>query len=550
MVNVKLIKRNINSWFLISLFFVLLIILPTFTIIFKVFEPPNEIWFHIKTYLLPEYTKNTLILIGITAFLTSIIGVSLAWIISLYEFPLRKVLEWGLILPLSIPPYIAAYTYGGLFSYTGGIQLFLRKQNLFVDQKYFNIMSIEGTIFIFTLFMFPYIYIISKSFLTKQSASLIESSRSLGRSPFETFIYVGLPILKTSIVGGVILVILEVLNDYGVVKYFGVKTFSTAIFSAWFSFGDVTSAVRLSLLLMLIVLIVLLLERLSRGRKAYSYSNTKIRPLKRIKLKGSKAILATSYGLIILGLGFIIPTLQLLSWGLLTYHKVDLANYLFLSINTFLNALIATIIIIGFALVIANYSRLYKTKLSKIISRITTLGYSIPGAVIAIAVMTSFIGMDNRFYPLYQLSNPETKKLVLTSSLLMLLFAYVIRYMAIGYNSIESGFDKIGDTFHEASRTLGMSRVQTFIKVDIPMLKPSLISAAILVFIDVLKELPLTLILRPYNYNTLATKTYEYANDEMIHEASIPALMIIIISVLAIYLLNKTAGKVGKRVDY
>ncbi|QVK17690.1 iron ABC transporter permease [Mycoplasmatota bacterium] len=544
------VKRNFNGWFLISLLFVLLIILPTTTILFKVFEQPNDVWFHIKTYLLPEYTQNTLYLISITALLTSIIGVSLAWVISVYDFPLRKMLEWSLILPLSIPPYIAAYTYGGLFSYTGSIQVFFRTNNISVNPKYFDIMTMEGTIFIFTMFMFPYIYIISKSFLEKQSAALIESSRILGRSPFETFIYIGLPILKTSIIGGVILVILEVLNDYGVVKYFGIKTFSTAIFTAWFSFGDVTSAVRLSVLLMMIVGIVLVLERFSRGRTNYSYANTKIRPIKRTRLTGIKALLATSYGLIVLAVGFIIPTLQLFSWGLLTIRKINFTSYLFLSLNTFINALIATIIIVLFALIIGNYSRLFKTRLSKIITRITTLGYSIPGAVIAIAVITSFITVDNNFYPLYKFFNPDTKKLVLTSSLIMLLFAYVIRYMAIGYNSIESGFDKIGNTFHEASRTLGMNRIKTFLKVDIPMLKPSIISSIILVFIDVLKELPLTLILRPFNYNTLATKSYEYANDEMIHEAAIPALMIIMISVLSIYILNKIVGKVGKRVDY
>ncbi len=549
MLNRLSIKRNLNIWFVISFIFVLLIILPTLNIIFKVFEQPNDIWYHIKEFLLPEYTKNTLLLVIVTALLTSIIGVSLAWIISIYDFPLRKILVWGLILPLSIPPYIAAYTYGGLFSYTGSIQVLFRNLNINIDQKYFDIMSLKGTIFVFTFFMYPYIYMISKSFLEKQSASLFESSRILGKSPFQTFIYVGLPILKTSIIGGAILVILEVLNDYGVVKYFGIQTFSTAIFTAWFSFGDVTSAVRLAVLLMLIVVFVLVLERLSRGRIAYSYANTKIRPLKKIKLRGIKAILATSYGVLILSLGFTIPTLQLVSWGLFTYYKINI-SYLFLTLNTFINAITVTIVIVIFALIIANYSRLYKTRLSKIMSRLTTLGYSIPGAVIAVAVITSFIAIDNHFYRFYQLFNPNIKKLVLTSSIFMLLFAYIIRYMAIGYNSIESGFDKIGSTFHEASRSLGMNSVKTFIKVDIPMLKPAIISASILVFIDVLKELPLTLILRPFNYDTLATKTYEYANDEMIHEAAIPALMIVGISVLAILGLNKAIGKAGKKNDY
>jgi len=539
----QILKRNVNFWSITSFIFLLLIIVPSLNILLKIFNSPDEIWFHVKEYLLADYVKNTLIIIFFTGIFSGLIGVTLAWIVSMYEFPFRKMFVWGLLLPLAIPPYIAAYTYSGMLSYTGFIQVFLRNNfNIVVNQKYFNIMNIQGSIAIFTLFLFPYVFIICKSFLQKQSASLIETSRLLGRNQFQTFIYIGLPLLRTALFGSVTLVILETLNDYGVVNYFNIKTFSTAIFTAWFSFGSVDTAIRLSTIAMIIVMVVLILEKLARG-KVYGSTTTKVKPLVRMKLKGYKQYLASMYGFIILSISFIIPTLQLLKWSTLSYRRVLNIRFLFLSINTFSIAVVATVIVIIVSLIIANYDRIFKNSLSKIATRITTLGYSIPGAVIAIAVITFFILIDRNLFPLYQLINRSSKTLVLTSSIYMLLFAYVLRFMAIGYNSIESGFEKVGLHYYEASRTLGQNKIKTFIYVDLPMLKPAIISGALLVFIDVIKELPLTLILRPFNYGTLATVAQEYANDEMILEASIPSLLIIAISVIAILLLNRVYKK-------
>lgn len=540
----KYIKHKLSSWGFLSFIFVLLVIMPCIYIFIHLLDKPNENWYHIKTYLLKDYVVNTIKIVISTGIFTMIIGTTLAWLIATYEFPLRKFFKWALILPLTVPPYIAAYTYNGVFNYTGVVQKFFRdvmKMNL--DPKYFDIMSLKGCVFIFTVFLFPYVYMITRAFLEKQSASLIENARILGRGSISIFLHVILPISRGAIVGGASLVILEVLNDFGVVSYFGVQTFSTAIFKTWFSMGDTSTAVKLASMLMFTVFILLSTEKWIRGRKKYSYTTAKVRSIVPIKLKGIKAIGAFVYCFIVLSLGFIIPLLQLSQWGILTYKQVLNIKFITLIFNTIWVATIPTITIIIMALIIANFCRINNKGISKIFSKISILGYSVPGAVIAIGVILFMVSLDRHMVWIYKIIDPSSKTLILSTSIFMLIFAYAIRFLAIGYQSIESGFDKIGMKFFEASRTLGHNVTKTFFKVDLPMIKPAVISAFALVFVEIVKELPLTLILRPFNFNTLSTKTYEYAGNEMIHEASIPALIIILISIASVYLLYKIGDK-------
>lgn len=544
MIKIRDIKNNINIWSVLSFIFICLIILPNLNILMNLLNKPNENWLHIKTYLLKDYIVNSLILITFTGVFTTLIGTGLSWIVSAYEFPGRNFFKWTLVLPLAIPPYIGAYTYNGIFDYTGVVQTTLRNNfNIQVSQKYFDIMSMRGSIFIFTIFLFPYVYIITKSFLQKQSASLIENARILGKSQLEIFLHVVLPISRASIVGGVSLVVLEVLNDYGVVKYFGITTFSTAIFKTWFGMGDVDSAIRLSAILLFMVFTILIIEKILRGRKKFSFSNTKFRPITRQQLKGGKSILAFMFCFFIFSVGFIIPTLQLTHWSLITYRKILDIEFWSLTFSSISVALLAAGLITIIATIIANYCRLNDNIISKIYSKATTVGYSIPGAVIAIAVIVFFIDLDNKLFWFYKLFNKDTGKLVLSTSIVMLIFAYIVRFLAIGFNSIEAGFEKVGKKFSEASRTLGMNMTETFFKVDFKMIKPAILSGFILVFVDILKELPLTLILRPFNFNTLATKSFEYANDEMIHEAAVSSLIIIIISIISIYFFYKASDR-------
>ena len=547
LIKTRLLKTNLNMWSILSLVFVLLIILPMLNIFLNIFNETSEYWPHIKEYLLFNYIISTFTLVTFSGLFTVIIGTSLAWLVTAYKFPMSGFFKWGLILPIAVPSYIAGFTYHGLLNYTGVIQAFLRNSlDIQVNQRYFNIMSTRGAVFILTMVLYPYVFAIVRAFLTKQSADLIENARVLGKSPLEVFFQVVLPISRAAIIGGVSLVILEVLNEFGLVSYFGIPTFSVAIFRTWFGLSDLDSAVRLAAILMVMVLAILLAEKVIRGRKRFSYSTSKVRPISPTDLKGTKGHLAFGYCFAIFSFGFLIPTLQLIHWAFLTYQDVLNANFLGYLFNSVKVASIASVIIVFIALIISNYCRIKENFLTKVYTRITILGYSIPGAVIAVVVMIFFISLDNRLYGVYQVITPTSGRLVLTTSLAMLIFAYIVRFLGIGYNSIESGFDKIGKSYFEASRMLGMSVTKTFFKIDLAMIKTAIFSGFILVFVDILKELPLTMILRTFNFHTLATKAYQYANDEMIHEAAIASLFIIFSSAILIYFLNKNLVKEGR----
>ncbi len=532
-----------KGWALASLLFITIILIPNLLIAVEFFTEGNENWLHIREYLLKDYLQNSVVIIIFTALATMLIGTSLAWLITIYQFPMRNFLKWALILPLAIPPYIAAYTFHGILNYTGVIQSTLRNSfDMQVNQSYFNIMSIQGAIFIFTVTLFPYVYAITRSFFQNLSASVLENARLLGGNDIDTFFRVALPISRAAIVGSVTLVILEVLNDYGVTSYFGIQTISTAIFRTWYGMMDLDSALKLAGTLMVIVMVVLMLERILRGRKKFFDPSSKVRPIQPKKLTGAKAWGVFAYCFGIFTIAFIIPLLQLLRWAFMTYEKVFNAQFIVLAKNSVLVASIASVIIIFIALIISNYTRLQSGLLTKFISRVTTLGYSIPGAAIAIAVITIFISLDQYIVTFLAQFNLKPE-FVLRTTLVMLIFAYVIRFLAIGFNNIEAGFEKIGNRYSETSRMLGASTLRTFFLVDLPLLRGAIASGFILVFVDILKELPLTLFLQPFNFSTLATQAFKYANDERVQEASIASLMIIFISALCIFIFHRVLDK-------
>ncbi|MCT4776257.1 MULTISPECIES: iron ABC transporter permease [Exiguobacterium] len=536
-------KRQLNGWAILSFIALVFIVLPGVVVLVELFAPVNDNWQHIREYLLPTYVRNTLFIMLATGLLTTIIGTSLAWFVTVYDFPFRRFFKWALILPLAIPPYIGGYTYHGILNYTGVIQTTLRNEfGITVDQTYFNIMTIQGTVFIFTLFLYPYIYTITRAFLHNQSSSMIENARILGRGSWDIFFTVVIPISRVAIIGGVSLVLMEVLNDYGVVKYFGIQTFSTAIFSTWFGMKDTSSALKLAGTLMILVIAILTMERLVRGRKQFSYATTKVKPLKPRQLTGWHRYAVFGYVATIFAVAFLIPFVQLVAWTVLTFEQVFTAEFFRLVWNTVSVAFIATVIILVFALIIANYTRLFPSNMTRVISKVTTLGYSIPGAAIAIAVITLFLLLDEWVLNV-ALALDLGQTFVFRTTLIMLIFAYVIRFLAIGYNSIESGFEKVGKSFTEASRMLGWGTVQTFFRVDIPMIKGAIMSAFILVFIDIMKELPLTLFLQPFNFSTLATQAFKYVSDEKIHEAALASIVIVLMSGLLIFVFHKVLDK-------
>lgn len=529
MFRLKSLLSETNIWSGLAFVIIAVTIIPAINIMFGVVTAETENWSHIKQYLITDYIVNTAIIFVFSGLLASLAGVSLAYIITVFDFPLRNFFRWALLLPLAIPAYIGAYTYSGMVSYTGVITKLLT----IVTGKMIllDIMSVPGTIFIFTFFLFPYVFIMSRAFLAKYTAPLIESARMLGKDYTEIFFKVILPVSRGVIASGCALVLMEVANDYGVASYFGVNTFSIAIFKVWFGMADISSAVRLCLYLMGFIVVITLLEKFLRGQKRFAITTSKVRVLAPYRLAKTKGLLASLYCFTIFSLGFLIPFLQLVAWAMLTYEEVLEPSFFEAAVNTFIAAVVCATIIVVCSIIITNSARISRSMIAKIAARLTAVGYSVPGAVLAIGVLLLFLWLNQFTESFWQYS--------VITSLYMLFFAYIVRFLAVGCGILENGFEKIGKTFFEASRTLGCGVTKTFFKVDLKMIVPSLLGAFSLVFVDMAKELPLTLILRPFNYNTLATKVYEYAHDERIQHSAPAALIIIAICSISVYYLSR-----------
>ena len=530
-------KRDFSKWSLYTLIIIAFIAIPLFTIFFEVFYGPGESWDHVKSYLLLDYTMNSLYLIVGCILLTFIFGVSSAWIISRYELPFQNWLEWLLILPLAIPSYITAYAYSGFFDYNGGLE---RVLGVFgVSFVKFSITNIFGLIFILSVSLFPYVYVVSRAVFLYQSGRLIEASKVLGASESKTFFKIVLPIARPAIVGGLVLVLMEVLNDFGAAKYYGVNTFTTGIFRSWFALEEISTAVYLSAILLLVVFSIIGLERFLRGDRNYEIATKSDFKLPKLKLTFSKRLLFVLIVSIPILFGFVLPLLQLMFWCVLTFSKVASLSFVMIALQSLGIAVLTSIVTVVFALMLLYIPKWNRISMLSRSSYLAILGYAIPGAVLAIGVMIPTLHLDKWLIKVVKSYLHVNIGLVINGTIIVLVYAYIIRFIAVAFNPLEAGQLKIGKSFTESSKLLGQSNIKTFFKIDLPLLKPSLLSAFILVFVDTMKELPLTLLLKPYDINTLAVKAYEYASDELIMESALPSLCIIATGVLPIILLNK-----------
>jgi ABC-type Fe3+ transport system, permease component len=541
------IAKHHQGWAWISLLSAAIILLPILSVFWHGLRPANENWAHIRRYMLWDCVLPTVWLTLGTGAAAAVLGGALAWLVAACDFPLRRLFRWALALPLAIPPYIAAYTYSNMLSYTGIVQQTLRSAGVRVNQAWFDIMSMPGAVFIFTMFLYPYVFLIVRAFLEKSGGGYVENARLLGRKGASLFFRVVLPISRPALAGGATLVVYETLSDYGVVNYFGIRTLTTAIFKTWFGLYDIESATRLGALFLAGIVGVVVLERLLRRRRRYSETTGRGSPLKPVRLRGAKAALATAACLAVLAVAFVIPVAQLVEWAGWTFESVAArSDFRRLAGNTVKASLIATAVIMVVSVIAANTVRMTRGGFGAALARLLTAGYSVPGPIIAIGVLSLFIALDRLLAPLYAGLGPGTAPLVLSLSLAMLIAGYVVRFMATGYNAVEAGFERIGMKYAEASRTLGAGPTRTFFAVDLPMIRGSLLSGAALAFVEIVKELPLTLLLRPFNFDTLATKAYQYAGDERIYQAAVPSLLIIGIGLVSVFLFHQMAGS-GRR---
>lgn len=503
-------------WALGATAIVAVVVVPNLSMLWHLFLPAGSAWQHIQDHLLVGYITGSLTLVAGTALASAILASALAWFVTAYDFPGRKFLSLALIFPIAIPPYIGAYTYSGLLGYTGAVQRFMREVLGWQPPPGFgDIMNVQGAIFIFTIFLYPYLYLILRGFLDRQAAQLIDASRVLGGGKTRTYWRVILPLTRNAVIAGITLITFEVLSDYGVVSYFGLEVFTTAIFKAWLSMDDTRSALRLSAILLVIVIAVTSGEKAMRGGRSSAYASTRVTPLARRKPRGAHLALVTGVTWLTLVVALLIPLAQLTYWAAVSIGNIRLDNLGGIFLNTLLvGAMGASLTVVG-AVVVANYARIYPGKLSRAYSRIAILGYSVPSAVIAITLLVFFLWLDRATGMALSLSVPA------------ILIAYFIRFLAVSMQNVESGFGRVGTKYTESSRLLGRGVWQTFWRVDLPMIKLPLLGAFLLSFIDIIKELPIVLILRPFNYYTLSTKVFEYAHDEMIPESAPASLLII-----------------------
>ncbi len=530
--------------------FVLAVVLsmPVAVVLTHVFVPSGDIWQHLSSTVLPDYIRNSLLLMLGVAMGTLLIGVTTAWLTTMCQFPGRSVFEWALLLPMAMPAYIIAYTYTGMLDFAGPLQTSLREWFgwQYGDYWFPQIRSLNGAVAMLTLVLYPYVYLLSRAAFLNQSICVLDVSRTLGNGPWKTFWKVALPLARPAIIAGLSLALMETLADYGTVQFFGVSTFTTGIFRTWFGMGSAAAAAQLAAGLMVFVFALVLIERYSRRKARYHHTSRRHQDLRRFPLTGGRAFLAFLFCLFILGLGFLLPALQLLSWTIHVADTVIDAEFLRLLVNSLSLAAFAAVLALLLALVMAYAQRLYPGKLVSGAVQVAGMGYAVPGAVIAVGVMIPFAWIDNTIDDLARSQFNYSTGLLLSGTLVAVTFAYLTRFLAVSLQTVDSGLTRITHSMDEAGRSFGFRPLQILRQIHIPMLSASLMTALLLVFVDVLKELPATLILRPFNFNTLAVKAYELASDERLAEAAPAALAIVIAGIIPVILLSKTITRSRK----
>jgi iron(III) transport system permease protein len=520
------------GWTASALMLVALLSLPLLVVAAGALRPAGEAWSHVSGTLLPQYVVNTAILCALAGGVALALGLGCAWLVTMCDFPARAFFRWALVLPLAVPAYMAAYTYAGMLDVTGPVQWLIRRtvpgyRDAFL---YWNVMRIEVVAMIFGVVLYPYVFLLTRALLEQRSGRTLEAARLLGRGPRTLFFRVAVPLARPALAAGLALVLMEVLNDYGAVTYYGVTTFTTGIFRAWFSLGDLDSAIRLSGILMLVVLLVVGLERWQRGGARYDEGGS-AQPVSRYRLGAPAAAAAFGFCALPFLFGFLLPVAQLAIWTARNAPEIATPAFARLARNSFLLALGASGLCVAVAVVIAYAARMDRSPFTRTASKLALLGYSIPGAVVAVGVLVVVISVARLFEGGWGL--------MITGSVVALVFGYVVRFMAVGYLSVEAGLSRVGENLPAASRMLGASPLRTLFRIELPLLRRALLAAGTLVFIDVLKELPLTLILRPFNFDTLATRAFQLAMDEQVARSAPAALMVIATASLVVGVMHR-----------
>ncbi len=482
---------------------------------------------HLWNYVLTDYVVTTLLLglgVGIGVF---ILGVGNAWLVANYQFPGKKLFEWGLILPLAVPAYVMAYLFVDFLQFSGPLQTILR-ESFGIHAALPDPRSLGGAIWTFSLCLYPYVYLVARTSFLDRSAHLMEAAETLGYSSVEAFIRLVLPMTRPAIFTGIALALMEVLADFGAVSYFGLQTFATGIFKAWLSFGDRMAAVHLSLMLLTFVLLVFYWEQHNRSRQRYALVNTTSQGVIPKRLQGTHALYASCFCGLTLFFAFVLPMLILLHLLLSEGFTMDPRYFSWLKNSLGLAALTAIVAVIC-AVFLAYAARLSQSQTLRSMNRVLTVGYALPGAVLGVGILSLMGLLDVAWF--------------MSVSVGVLVYAYLIRFLSAGLQSIETGLTRITPAMDGTAALLGAKPWEMIRRIHLPLLRRSVLTALLFVFVDVMKELPATLLLRPFNLDTLAVATYQLAADERLAELALPALSIVLVGLLPVILLTRAISK-------
>ncbi|ELV8760102.1 iron ABC transporter permease [Vibrio fluvialis] len=535
-------KEKHLIWKTSSVVLATLLVLPILAIFFTAIGQTDDVFAHLMSTVMPTYAFNTVVLTLSVMALALLFGIPSAWLMAMCRLPGEKVLQWALVLPLAIPGYIVGYIFTGWFDYAGPIQVWLRAQTGWMAGEYYfpDIRSLAGASIVLALVLYPYVYLMCRAAFMEQNVSLLQSARLLKCSPWESFRRISLPLVRPSIAVALSLVAMETVGDFGTVSYFAVNTLTTAVYDTWMNYSNLTAAAKISAVMLVIVLLLLSAERYSRRRQKLYQSQFNSHEDFRYALRGWKKWLALLWCWGLVCVAFIFPLLQLLSYAYTYFEQSWTAEFREYALNSLQVSLSAAVIGVAVALVVNFYSRLKSNRVSVALMRLSSMGYAVPGTVLAIGVMVPVLTLDHAVNDVAKAMQWGRPGLIFSGTMFAIIFALIVRFSAVAIGSIESSLNKISPSLDMAARTMGCQANAMLWRVHLPLVRRGALIAGLLVFIESMKELNAALLLRPFNFETLATYVYNYASDEHLELAALPAVLLVLVGLIPLVVVNRS----------
>lgn len=516
--------------------------LPVVAVGVLAFGPSDGIWDHLVSTVLGDYVTTTIMLMAWVGAGVFVIGTATAWLVTMHRFPGDRIFAWALMLPIAVPAYVIAYVYTDVLEYAGPVQGVLRAMfdwHSPTDYWFPEIRSIGGAAAMMTLVLYPYVYLLARAAFIEQSVCALEVCRTLGRGPIDTFRTVALPMARPAIVLGVALACMEVLNDFGTVDFFAVRTLTAGLYDVWLNMSSTAGAAQIALVMLAFVFALVWLERWARRGRRFHNTTTKMRPLTPARLTGARAAAATAVCALPIALGFLLPAWVLVQNAVGFYRETLQTDVLRHALHSLALSATAAVVCVAVGLFLAYAARISGDGLTKTLGRFASLGYAVPGAVLAVGVVIPLAAFDNAVDAWLRDTVGLSSGLLLSGTAFAIVYGYVVRFLALAFGAMDSGLTRVTPAMEGAARTLGCSPSRTLARVHMPLVRASVMAALVLVFVDSMKELPMTMLLRPFNFDTLATFVHQYASDELFEEASLGALLIVVVGTLPVLILTR-----------